>query len=78
METGKDEIENLSIKESAGYKNLIAIRDYTQTTRTMFRDLQKENELYKNQVRQLNIALEGLRKQITELQIGKYGNGATS
>lgn len=78
METGREEIEKFGIEESAGYKNLIAIRDYTQTTRAMFRDLQKENEIYKNQIKQLNIALEVLRKQIIELQISKYGNGATS
>jgi len=78
MSIGEDEIEKIGIKESAGYKNLIAIRDYTQSTRTMFRDLQKDNELYKNQVRQLNIALEGLRKQIIELQIKSYGGGSTS
>jgi len=78
MDTGREEIEQIGIEETAGFKNLIAIRDYTQATRTMFRDLQKENELYKNQVKQLNIALEGLRKQIIELQVRSYGSGATS
>ena len=78
MNTGRDEIEQIGIEETAGFKNLIAIRDYTQMTRTMFRDLQKENELWKNQVKQLNIALEGLRKQIIELQVRSYGSGATT
>jgi len=77
MDTPKDEIESIGLKESAGFKNLIAIRDYTQATRYMFRLLQEENKRVIDQVRQQNLALEALKLQITQLQIKLYQNNAT-
>lgn len=74
----KKEIESCGIKESAGYKNIIAIRDYTTDTRTMFRNLQKENELYLNQIKQFNIVIEQLRTQMQQLQIKLYKTNSTS
>lgn len=72
-----DTMDKFGIKDSAGFKNIIAIKDYTTATRNMFRELQKENELYKNQVRQQGIALELLKTQIQQLQIKLYQNNST-
>ncbi len=74
----KQEIENCGIKESAGYKNIIAIRDYATDTRTMFRNLQKENELYLNQIKQFNIVIEQMKTQMQQLQIKLYNTNSTS
>lgn len=70
-------IEDLGIEESAGFKNMIAIRDYTKATRTLFRELKKETELYKKQVHQQGQAIELLRKQMTELLIKVHSNKTT-
>ncbi len=75
---GREEIEELGVEESAGYKNLIAIRDYVTKTREMFRGLQKENEIYKQQVRQQGIVIDQLKEQMTKLQIGLYSKKATA
>lgn len=68
-EENRRQIESLSLEKTAGFKNLIAIKDYTTKTRDMFRNLQKENEIYKNQIKQQNLALELMRKQIQTLQV---------
>jgi len=77
MDDASKEIENLAIKETAGYKNLIAIRDYSVKTRDMFREIQKENKIYKDQVLEQGKVLELLKKQIQHLQIKTQGNKAT-
>tara|TARA_R110000796_G_scaffold3216_2_gene12329 strand:- start:1386 stop:1679 length:294 start_codon:yes stop_codon:yes gene_type:complete len=62
-------LEKFGIKDSAGFKNIIAIRDYTKETRDLFRNLQIENELYKKQIKQQNLVLEQLKGQIQQIQI---------
>jgi len=66
---GRDEIERCGIEETAGFKNLIAIRDYTKDTREMFRKLEQENEHYKKQIQQLNTSIELLKQQMSLIQI---------
>jgi len=78
MNKEKFEIEELGVKESAGYKNLIAIRDYVTKTREMFRALQKENEVYKQQIQQQGIIIDQLKEQMIKLQIKLYSKKATS
>lgn len=73
----KRALDKFGIKDSAGFKNIIAIKDYTKQTRDLFRDLQKENELYKNQIKQQNLVLEQLKTQMQQLQIKVYQNNAT-
>jgi hypothetical protein len=72
------EIDDLAISDRAGYKNLVAAMDYTKKTREMFRSLQKENVIYKNQVLEQGKALELLRKQFQLLLIQTYKNGSTT
>jgi|TARA_R110000824_G_scaffold106610_18_gene252158 predicted nuclease with TOPRIM domain len=62
-------LEKFGIKDSAGFKNIIAIRDYTKETRDLFRTLQIENELYKKQIKQQNLVLEQLKGQVQQIQI---------
>lgn len=71
------EIDALSISDSAGFKNLIAIQDYTKKTREMFRALQKENAIDRNQVKEQAKVIELLTKQIQQLHIKLYQNGPT-
>lgn len=77
MDEKRQEIESLGIEQTAGYKNLIAIKDYTRTTRTMFRDLEQENEMYRNQIKQFRLELDSLKEQIQQLRIQIYQNRAT-
>lgn len=74
----QDEIDKLGFKESAGYKNLVAVLEYAKTTREMFRVMQGENKRLLDQVKQQNLALESLKTQIQQLQIKLYQNRATT
>lgn len=74
----KDVIEQLGLSDTAGFKNLIAIRDYVVKTREMFRLLQEENKVYKEQVQQQSLAIEQLRKQIQDLQVKMYSRNSTT
>jgi predicted nucleic acid-binding Zn-ribbon protein len=70
-------IESLGSSNTAGYKNLIALKDYTVMTREMFRALQQENELYKNQIKQLNVVIEQIKSQVQHLQVKLYSKKPT-
>jgi hypothetical protein len=74
----KRQIDSLAIKSSAGFKNLIAVKDYSTKTREMFRDLEKENILLKNQTQQQHLSIELLKTQIQQLQIKLYQNNSTT
>tara|TARA_R110000772_G_scaffold17946_3_gene49864 strand:+ start:22399 stop:22635 length:237 start_codon:yes stop_codon:yes gene_type:complete len=78
MDQKRQEIENMGIEESAGYKNLVAVQRYAETTRQMFQALQKENQLYRNQILELGKALELLRTQMSTLQVKVYSNKPTA
>lgn len=71
-------IKSLGIEDSAGYKNLNAIKDYTVNTRDMFRSMEKKLDLHINQVKQLNLIITQLKEQITQLQIKLYTKNSTS
>ena len=77
MDEERKEIESLAITETAGYKNLIAIKDYTVKTREMFRVIEKENKIYKDQVLEQGKVIQLLKTQIQHLQIKTQGNKAT-
>lgn len=72
------DIDDLSITDRAGYKNLVAILDYSKKTRELFRDLQKENQIYKNQILEQSKAIELLRTQIQQLLIAVHQNRPTA
>lgn len=78
MSKERQEIENLGIEESAGFKNLVAIRDYAKETRELFRKLEEEVKTYKNITVQQGKEIEGLRTQIQNLQIKLYSKNATT
>ena len=71
------EIMRFGIKESAGYKNLNAILEYSKKTRGLFQKLEKENEIYRTQIKQFRLELDGLKEQIQQLRIQLYQNKAT-
>lgn len=77
MSKERREIEDLGIEESAGFKNLVAIRDYTKVTRENFRVLQKDIDIYKNQIIQQGKAIELVKLQLTELLIKVHSNNKT-
>lgn len=70
-------IEQCGIEETAGFKNLIAIRDYAKSTRAMFRDLENKVNIYQNQIQQQKLEIDGLKNQLQQLQIKIYQNKAT-
>tara|TARA_R110000772_G_scaffold189541_1_gene300512 strand:- start:651 stop:911 length:261 start_codon:yes stop_codon:yes gene_type:complete len=70
--------EGLGLKDMAGYKNLIAIKDYTTATRDMLRETQQQVKMYTNQVVEQGKVIEQLRSQIQQLQIKIYTNKPTA
>jgi len=74
----KDQIESLGLEESAGYKNLVAIRDYATATRKLFRELQEENKIVNKQLQQRSTEIKQLKEQLTQMQIKIYSNKATT
>lgn len=74
----RDQIESLGIDKTAGYKNLIAIKDYTTATRDMLRETQEKVKMYTNQVIEQGKVIEQLRNQIQHLQIKIYTNKPTA
>ena len=62
-------IEDLGIEESAGYKNLMAIRDFTKQTRVIVNDLKADIENLHNQLQQEKLEREQLQAQILTLQM---------
>ena len=72
-----EDIDELALKGSAGYRNLVAVKDYSVETRKLFRILQEENKTYINQILQLAKALETMRNQLTEMTIRMQGTGPT-
>lgn len=77
MSKGEKEIEELSIKDSAGYKNLIAMRDYAVQTRKEFRELQEEFHKLMDQVIQLKDEKRQLQEQVRMLQVRMYSRNST-
>lgn len=63
------EIVDLGIETAAGYKNLVAVLDYSKQTRKIVRDLELENKNLQKQIIQQNLNIDNLQKQITALQI---------
>jgi predicted DNA-binding protein YlxM (UPF0122 family) len=62
-------IDDLGIEQSAGYKNLMAIRDYTKKTRDIVKDLEQKMVHLQNQVQQEKLEKELLKEQIIAIQI---------
>ena len=61
------DIEDLGIENSAGYKNLIAIRDYTKATRQLVKEIQAEMANVVNQLQQEKVERQHLQDQIVQL-----------
>lgn len=57
-------INDLSLTDTAGYKNLIAIRDYAKKTREEVNEFRKEIENLQTQLNQLRAEKEQLQEQI--------------
>jgi len=72
------EYDLLTVESRAGYKNVIAILEYTKQTRKLFRELEEENKTVKNQVIELKGIIDQMRGQLTQLLMSTYGNGPTS
>ena len=72
------DIMRFGIKESAGYKNLNAVLEYSKKTREMFNNLLKENESYRTQIKQFRMELETLKGELQTMRVQFYQNKATS
>jgi uncharacterized protein YlxW (UPF0749 family) len=68
----KINIEDLGIEDTAGFKNLLAIRDYTKSTRELFRELEATVENLEKQLQNYKLKGEEQQKQIQALQIKLY------
>jgi hypothetical protein len=73
-----EDIDTLAMTDRAGYKNLIAILEYTKKTREMFRDMQQENKNLKTQVLEQNKSLDLLKTQVQQLLITVHQNRPTA
>lgn len=62
-------INDLGLADSAGYKNLMAIKDYTKKTRDMMNELRVDMKHLQNQLEQEKLEKEVLKQQIINLQI---------
>ena len=62
-------IEDLGLVDSAGYKNLMAIRDYTKKTRDMMNDLRIEMKHLQNQLEQEKLEKEQIKEQLIAVQM---------
>ena len=60
-------VTDFGLEESAGYKNIIAIRDYSQTTRDEVRKLEKIIRNFETQNVQLSQRVTMLEAQIQAL-----------
>jgi hypothetical protein len=61
------DIEDLGIENSAGYKNLIAIRDYTKATRLLVKELQAEMANVVTQLQQEKVERQHLQDQLIQI-----------
>ena len=73
-----EDIDTLAMTDRAGYKNLVAILEYTKKTREMFRDMQQENKTLKTQILEQNNTLELLKTQVQQLLITVHQNRPTA
>ncbi len=67
----KEEIQNiddLGFKDRAGYKNLLAIIDYSKATRKLIREFEVERKQILNSNLQLKEEITLLKEQILNLQ----------
>jgi len=72
------ELDSLAIKDSAGYKNLIAVSEYTKETRKLFRELETKVSNLENKILEQSQTIENQKIQISTLQIKVLGGGATT
>lgn len=73
----REYIESLGIEESAGFKNLIAIRDYTKKTRTLLQENDKFVKELKNLVVGQAEEIKALKAQLAQLRISQLSGGPT-
>ncbi len=74
----EEDIDTLAMTDRAGYKNLVAILEYTKKTREMFRDMQQENKNLKTQILEQNKSLELIKTQVQQLLITVHQNRPTA
>ncbi len=77
FENLREDIDTLGITDRAGFKNLMAVLEYSKVTRELFRELQKENELYKRQILDQGKKIDVLQQQLQSLLISSYSGGPT-
>lgn len=68
----------MSGEESATHKNILAIRDHSQRTREIVRDLESRLVDMGNSKTELEMKVEILQSQIQNLQVKMFTGGATS
>lgn len=74
----QNNIEDFGIEDTAGFKNLKAIIDYTKTTRSVVRELEHNQKIHLDQVRQQALEINGLKNVINQLRNQIYINGSTT
>lgn len=72
------DIESLGISDMAGYKNLLAIKNFTVATREMARTLEAQVNESKKLIVAQNHVIDNLQQQVNRLQAKLYSGAATS
>jgi hypothetical protein len=74
----EEEIRKHGVEDSAGFKNLVAVKDYTVKTRELLRNAEKQIEELKKLVVNQNLTIETMRAQISLMLVKIHGGGSTS
>jgi len=59
-------------------RNILAIKDHSEATRVIVRNLQAEMEAMKNEIAALRLQLNSANERINGMQVRIYSGGATS
>jgi len=71
-------IEDLGHEDSAGFRNLITISEYTKNTRAICRELERQVNELKNLVIQAQKVNQEQQRQLSILQAKVLGGGSTT
>lgn len=71
-------VDEFGDPDSAGYKNIIAIRDYSKDTRALVREMEQKFSNLEKLVLEQKATIEGQKQQIQALQMKVYSGGATT
>lgn len=66
------------MSDDVTHRNILAISSYSEETRQVARDTQKELEVVRKQFQQLRTDVQVMKTQLQALQVKTFSGGATS